>query len=46
MAINILKNSRRALKIAAINATAAASGSPKNVMKTIPELITYYKTGK
>ena len=27
------------------NATAAASRNPKNVMKTPPELITFYNTG-
>ena len=46
MAKNILKNSSRALDITANIATAAASRNPKNVMSTLPELITFYNTGK
>ena len=46
MAENVLKNPSRALDIAANIATAAASRNPKNVMSTIPELITFYNTGK
>ena len=46
MAKNVLKNPSRALDITANIATAAASRNPKNVMSTIPELITFYNTGK
>ena len=46
MAKIVLKNPSRALDISANIATAAASRSPKNVMKTLPELETFYKTGK
>ena len=46
MAKNVLKNPSRALDITANNATAAASRNPKNVMKSLPELITFYNTGK
>ena len=46
MAKNVLKNPSRALDITANFATAAASRNPKNVMKSLPELITFYKTGK
>ena len=43
---NVLKNPSRALDITAKIATAAASRNPKNVMKSLPELITFYNTGK
>ena len=43
---NVLKNPSRALDITANIATAAASRNPKNVMSTLPELITFYNTGK
>ena len=43
---NVLSNPLRASDIAANIATAAASRNPKNVMKTLPELITFYDTGK
>ena len=43
---NVLKNPSRALDITANIATAAATRNPKNVMSTIPELITFYNTGK
>ena len=46
MAKNVLKNPSRALDITTNIATAAASRNPKNVMSTLPELITFYKTGK
>ena len=46
MAKNVLKNPTRALDITANIATAAASRNPKNVMSTLPELITFYNTGK
>ena len=46
MAKNVLKNPTRALDITASIATAAASKNPKNVMSTLPELITFYNTGK
>ena len=46
MAKNVLKNPSRALDITANIATAAASGNPKNVMSLLPELITFYNTGK
>ena len=46
MAKNVLKNPSRALDITANIATAAASRNPKNVMKSLPELITFYNTGK
>ena len=46
MAKNVLKKPSRALDITANIATAAASRNPKNVMKSLPELITFYNTGK
>ena len=46
MAKIVLKNPARALDITANIATAAASRNPKNVMSTLPELITFYNTGK
>ena len=46
MAKNVLSNPGRALDITANIATAAASRNPKNVMSTLPELITFYNTGK
>ena len=46
MAKIVLKNPSRALDITANIATAAASRSPKNVISTLPELITFYNTGK
>ena len=46
MAKNVLKNPTRALDITANIATAAGSGNPKNVMSTLPELITFYNTRK
>ena len=46
MAKNELKNPSRALDFTANYATAAASRNPKNVMKSLHELITFYNTGK
>ena len=47
MAKNVLiKNPSRALDITASIATAAASRNPKNVMKSLPELLTFYNNGK
>ena len=46
IAKNVLKNPSRALDITANIATAAASRNPKNVMSTLPELITFYNTGR
>ena len=46
MAKNVLKNPSRALDITANIATAAASRNPKNVMSTLPEMISFYNTGK
>ena len=46
MAKNVLNNPTRALDITANIATAAASRNPKNVVKSLPELITFYNTGK
>ena len=45
MAKNALKNPSRFLELTADVATAAASRSPKNVMKTLPEVINFYRTG-
>ena len=46
MAKNVLSNPTRALDITADIATAAATRNPKNIMKRLPELITFYNTGK
>ena len=46
MAKNVLRNPSRALDITANIATVAASRNPKNVMSTLPELITFYNTRK
>ena len=43
---NVLSNPSRALDITTKIATAAANRNPKNVMKSLPELITFYNTGK
>ena len=40
------KNQGRAMGITANIATSAVSRIPKNVMSTLPELITFYKTDK
>ena len=46
MAKNVLKNPSRALDFTANIATAAAPRNPKFVMSTLPELITFYNTGR
>ena len=46
MVKNVLRNPTRALDITANIATAAASRNPKNVMSTLPGLITFYNTGR
>ena len=46
MVKNVLKNPSRAFDITANIATAAVSRNPKNVMSTLPEMITFYSTGK
>ena len=46
MAKNVLKDPSRALDITANFATAAASRNPKNVMKSLPEILFFYNTGK
>ena len=46
LAKNVLKNPSRALDITANFSAAAASRNPKNVMKSLPELKTFYNTGK
>ena len=46
MAKNVLETHSRALDITLNIATAAASRNPKNVMSTLPELITFHNTGK
>ena len=46
MAINVRSNPVRALELTAKIATAAASRNSKQPLSTIPELITFYNTGK
>ena len=46
MAKNILSNPGRALDLTAKIATAAASRNSKQALSTLPELITFYNTGK
>ena len=46
LAKNVFSILSRALDFAANIATAAASKNAENVMSTLPELITFYKTGK
>ena len=46
IAKNVLSIPTRALDITANIATAADSRNPKNVMKRLTELITFYNTGK
>ena len=43
---NVLSNPGRALDLTAKIATAAASRNSKQALSTIPELITFYNTGK
>ena len=46
MAKTVLSNPGRALDLPAKIATAAASRNSKQALSTLPELITFYKTGK
>ena len=46
MAKNVLSNPGRALYLTAKIATAAASRNSKQALSTLPELITFYNTGK
>ena len=46
MARNVLSNPGRALDLTAKIATAAASRNSKQALSTLPELITFYNTGK
>ena len=46
MAKNVLSNPGRALDLTAKIATAAASRNSKLALSTLPELITFYNTGK
>ena len=46
MAQNVLSNPTRALDLTANIATAAAARNSKQVLSTLPELITFYNTGK
>ena len=46
MAKNVLGNPGRALDLTAKIATAAASKNSKQALSTLPELITFYNTGK
>ena len=46
LAKNVLSNPGRALDLTAKRATAATSRSSKQTLSTLPELITFYNTGK
>ena len=46
LAKNVLSNPGRALDLTAKIATAAASKNSKQALSTLPELITFYNTGK
>ena len=46
MAKNVLSNPGRALDLTAKIATAASSKNSKQALSTLPELITFYNTGK
>ena len=46
MAKNVLSNPKRALDLTANIATAVASKNSKQALSTLPELITFYNTGK
>ena len=46
MAKNVLSNPTRALDLTAKIATAAASRNSKQALSKLPELITFYKSGK
>ena len=43
---NVMNNPGRALDITAKTATAAASRNSKHALSTLPEMITFYNTGK
>ena len=45
MAKNVLKNASRALDITANTPTAATSRNHRNVLKTLPEIIIFYRSG-
>ena len=46
LATNVLKNPGSALEITSNIATAAATKSPKAALTTLPEVISFYHTGK
>ena len=46
MAKNVLNNPKRALDLTAKIATAAVSRNSNQALSTLPELITFYNTGK
>ena len=46
MTKNVLSNPGRALDLTAKQATAAVSKNSKQAQSTLPELITFYSTGK
>ena len=46
MAINVLSNPRRALDLTAKITTAAVFKNSKQALSMLPELITFYNTGK
>ena len=46
MAKNVLSNPGRALDLTAKIATAAVSKNSKQALSTLPELITFYNTGR
>ena len=46
LATNVLKNPARALEIGANVGTAMVSRNPKAALSTLPELITFYNSGK
>ena len=46
MAKNVLSNPTRALDLTAKISTGAASRNSKQSLSTLPELITFYNTGK
>ena len=46
MAKNVLSNPGRALDLTTKIATASVSKNSKQVLSTLPELITFYNTGK
>ena len=46
LATNVLTNPSRALEIGANVATAATNRNPKAALPTLPELTTFYNTGK